>query len=204
MQTDEALLSAAVGTVAGEAFERSARVGYKGLKNKFGKQMDSASQYLGNAYNSAKEKLTAKITKESPSGPNSISATADAEAGGFSQYDQYRKSDGSWDWPENLGFQGASKESVLPVGTRIDRYGNDKGSFLSPEGTPYEQRALAPGSRAEDYNVYEVKNELPIVEGEIAPAFGQPGEGTQILPNLPERMNVKQLREAGYIERVEP
>jgi RHS repeat-associated protein len=53
LSTDEALVSAAVGTVAGEAFERSARAGYKGLKNKFGKQLSSATKYVSNAYNGA-------------------------------------------------------------------------------------------------------------------------------------------------------
>ena len=87
----------------------------------------------------------------------------DAEAGGFSQYDQFKKPDGSWDWPENLGFKGEAREAVLPAGTRLDRYGNERGSFLSPEGISFEQRALAPSSRAETYNVYEVKKDLPVI-----------------------------------------
>ena len=69
LSTDEALVSATVGTVAGEAFERSARAGYRGLKSRFGEQIDSANQYLSNAFNAAKEKIAAKITRESSSGP---------------------------------------------------------------------------------------------------------------------------------------
>ncbi|SDX80046.1 hypothetical protein SAMN05444064_1591, partial [Pseudomonas syringae] len=40
-----------------------------------------------------------KVTPPTPHA--SIGATADNEVGGFSYYDQFKKADGSWDWPEN-------------------------------------------------------------------------------------------------------
>jgi hypothetical protein len=47
-------------------------------------------------------------------------------------------------------------ETTLKPGTRIDRYGYDSGTFVSPEGTPYANRALEPGTETKPYNVYEV------------------------------------------------
>ncbi|MBV4476871.1 glycohydrolase toxin TNT-related protein [Pseudomonas botevensis] len=131
----------------------------------------------------------------------STGAIADNEAGGFSYYDQFKKADGSWDWPKELGFSGNSVKNTLPVGTKLDRYGGPEGYFLSPQGVPFDQRALAPGSRAGGYYQYEVLKPLPVVQGEIAPAFGQPGGGTQILPDLSERFNVDRLVKEGYLRR---
>ncbi|MBX8536644.1 TNT domain-containing protein [Pseudomonas cichorii] len=34
---------------------------------------------------------------------------------------------------------------------------------------------------------------LPVIQGKIAPAFNEPGGGTQILPALSERVNVQWL-----------
>ncbi len=127
----------------------------------------------------------------------------DAEAGGASYYDQYRKADGSgWDWPENLGFVDTPTEATIPVGTRLDRYGSADGSFMSPAGTPLEERAMAPGSAAEPLRTYEVAKPLPVIQGEVAPAFGQSGGGTQMLPNLSERVNVDWLVQNGYLKEV--
>lgn len=131
----------------------------------------------------------------------------DGEASGISQYDEYKtdpgpQNDSGWDWPVNLGFVGAIEKSTLPIGTRIDRYGNTQGSFLSPEGTDYSERALAPGTRAEDYTVYEVIKPLPIIRGEVAPAFGEKGGGIQILPNLPTKVNIDWLIKNKYIKVV--
>ncbi|WP_419148999.1 TNT domain-containing protein, partial [Pseudomonas syringae] len=46
------------------------------------------------------------------------------------------------------------------MGTKLDRYGGPQGSFLSPQGVPFEQRALAPGSKAEEYYQYEMLRPL--------------------------------------------
>ncbi|MCE1114313.1 MULTISPECIES: glycohydrolase toxin TNT-related protein [Pseudomonas] len=136
-----------------------------------------------------------------PKNQATIGAIADNEAGGFSYYDQFKKADGGWDWPKELGFSGDPIKITLPVGTKLDRYGGLQGSFLSPQGVPFEQRALAPGSKAEKYYQCEVLKPLPVVQGKIAPAFGQPGGGTQILPDLSERFNVERLVKEGYLRR---
>ena len=88
---------------------------------------------------------------------------------------------------------------MLQVGTRIDRYGYDSGTFTSPEGTPYEMRALAPGTDSKPYSVVEVVKPLEVKAGEIAPWFDEPGGGIQYL--LPE--SIEDLLEAGIIRRVE-
>jgi filamentous hemagglutinin len=129
-------------------------------------------------------------------------AVADGEVGGYSYYDKLKTADGKWDWPKNLGFAGDPVENVLSVGTRLDRYGTADGSFLSPVDTPFEQRALAPGSKAGGYHQYEVIKPLPVIEGKIAPAFEQPGGGTQMLPNLSDRVNVEWLVREGYIREI--
>ena len=132
--------------------------------------------------------------------PNRIAA--DEEAAGWSQYDKYRNGNSGWNWPEKLGFAEAPAQTTLPVGTRLDRYGNTNGAFLSPLGTPQEQRALAPGTLAEQYHQYEVIKPLPVIQGKIAPAFGEPGGGIQILPNMKDRVNVQWLLDNKYIRKV--
>ncbi|HDL8308405.1 TPA: glycohydrolase toxin TNT-related protein [Yersinia enterocolitica] len=156
------------------------------------------------------EKIAAKVVGKiespnlkTPSGnPNSSSAVTDVEAGGYSYYDQFKNANGGWDWPKNLGFEGDPVKTTIPVGTRLDRYGEPNGSFLAPKGTPYEQRALAPGAKAEKYYEYEVIKPLPAIRGEIAPAFGQLGGGVQILPNMQERVNVDWLVKNGYLREI--
>lgn len=130
----------------------------------------------------------------------------DSEAAGFSQYDQYRNTDGSWKWPKNDGFVPSTiKQEILPVGAKLDRYGSQKGGFLAPKGTPSDQRALAPGSMADGYHEYEVIKPLPIKSGKTAPAFGQSGGGTQykiINPETELPVSAQWLLDNKYIRNV--
>ena len=103
-------------------------------------------------------------------------------------------------WPPNNGFEGEPTTIELPVGTRIDRYGYETGRYLSPEGTPAEQRSLAPGTIDDPYNVYEVSKPFEVQSGPTAPWFNQPGGGTQY--RLP--MTVEQALQQGYITKVGP
>ena len=77
------------------------------------------------------------------------------------------------------------------------------GIFLAPAGTAFDARALTPGARASNIYVYKVIKPLPVLKSEIAPAFGQPGGGVQILPNVGTRVNVQWLLDNDYIARVE-
>ncbi|EDF8720487.1 DUF4237 domain-containing protein [Salmonella enterica] len=88
------------------------------------------------------------------------------------------------EWPPNRGVLGESSEFTLLPGTRIDRYGSEYGTFLSPEGTPYRARSLKPGTDGKPYSVYEVMGPITVDAGEAAPWFGYEGGGTQYeLPN---------------------
>ncbi len=78
------------------------------------------------------------------------------------------------------------------------RYGSDFGTFTSPEGIPYEMRALAPGTDMKPYSVFEVVEPINVKAGEIAPWFDEPGGGIQYL--LPD--TVDKLLDAGILRRI--
>lgn len=105
---------------------------------------------------------------------------------------------GSIIWPPNRGFDGEVVIETLKPGTRIDRYGFEGGTFVSPEGIPYPSRALAPGTEKKPYNVYEVIKPIEVQAGKIAPWFNEPGGGIQYELSI----SVKKLIEDGFIRRV--
>ena len=90
----------------------------------------------------------------------------------------------------------------IPVGMRLDRYGPANGNFLSPAGTPYEQRSLPPDTDRDDYTVYEFIKALPVVSGQTAAWFGQPGGGVQHY--TAGIGNVAYLRAQEYLKEVRP
>ena len=91
----------------------------------------------------------------------------------------YNQETGAINWPENNGFADMPMDEVLQPGARIDRYGSDYGSFTSPEGTPYEMRAVAPGTDQRPYSVFEVVEPINVKSGSIASWFDEPGGGIQ-------------------------
>ena len=110
----------------------------------------------------------------------------------------YNQKTGDICWPKNNGFKGTPQNEILKPGTIIDRYGSNTGKYTSPVDTPYEMRALAPGTDQNPYSVYEVVKPIQVKSGEIAPWFEEPGGGIQYL--LPE--TVKDLLESGAIRRI--
>lgn len=110
-----------------------------------------------------------------------------AEANGWKLPPPHAK-DGYW-YPPNNGGIGTPKVTKLEAGANIDRFGSEKGSYLSPAGTPFSQRALpkvdinTPPSKIPAYNAYMVTKRgaanLRVEESKIAPWFGEPGGGTQ-------------------------
>jgi hypothetical protein len=68
-------------------------------------------------------------------------------------------------WPSNRGFAGEPVTQILQSGTRVDRCGYDGGTFVSPEGTPYSQRALAPGTEKKPYTIFEVMKPIAVQGG---------------------------------------
>jgi len=77
----------------------------------------------------------------------------------------------------NLG--GTSVPTTLRRGTIVDRYGPSGGTYLSPAGTPWPQRALPGEAASRQLNTYQVVRDFPVQGGIIAPAYGQPGRGIQ-------------------------
>lgn len=86
------------------------------------------------------------------------------------------------------------------MGTKIDRYGYEGVTFVSSEGIPYENRALAPGTNLKPYNVYEVVKPVDVQAGKIAPWFGEPGGGIQYEFD----QSISKLIEQEIIRRVGP
>ncbi|KAF2817354.1 uncharacterized protein BDZ99DRAFT_493191 [Mytilinidion resinicola] len=95
---------------------------------------------------------------------------------------------------------------TLQRGTLLDRFGSERGNFMSPAGSPYAQRSLppsnldaAPGAEFPwNYHVYEVEVPFVVLAGPIAPWFGQVGLGVQ----FQMEKSVQRLVEGGWIGRV--
>ena len=82
-------------------------------------------------------------------------------------------------YPSNDGFQGNPKKASLQPGERVDRYGSDNGKYLSPEGTPFEQRSLHRSKINDTYNNYEVLKPIKVKSGIVKPYYYQKGGGIQ-------------------------
>ncbi|OLP67053.1 Ribonuclease YqcG [Bacillus pumilus] len=112
----------------------------------------------------------------------------------------YNQETGAINWPKNDGFLNTPVKDTLKPGFKIDRYGFDTGVFVSPQGIPYEKRAVAPGTDQRPYSVFEVVAPLDVEGGEIAPWFDEVGGGMQYV--LPD--SVENLLEAGILRRIKP
>ncbi|KAF9903872.1 hypothetical protein EC991_003249 [Linnemannia zychae] len=121
---------------------------------------------------------------------------------------------GSYTYPDNDGFMISTANTpikgnaTLPIGTLIDRFGSEYGSFLAPAEAPYPQRSIPPSNLDTpkdqpnypfNYRVYRVKQPLLVEAGPIAPYFGQPGAGTQYRTFS----NIMTLIANGFLERID-
>lgn len=91
----------------------------------------------------------------------------------------YNQATGQINWPSNRGFDGEPTRIILQPGTRVDRFGYPGGTFVSPEGIPYTNRALAPGTENKPYKIYEVLKPVEVQSGPIKPWFDEMGGGIQ-------------------------
>ncbi len=82
-------------------------------------------------------------------------------------------------WPGNRGFLGNPSEFTLESGAVVDRYGSRFGTFVAPQGTPFPMRGLPSETLNKPFEAYRVRSPLKVQSGLTAPAFGQPGLGTQ-------------------------
>lgn len=80
----------------------------------------------------------------------------------------------------------------------MDRFGYEGGTYTSPIGIKYEQRALQPGTHLKPYHKYKVLKQIDVEKSTVAPWFGDPGLGIQY--KLP--MSLKDILSKGYIKEI--
>jgi len=131
---------------------------------------------------------------------------------------------GGWDYPKDDGFAHDSQgrpiavPMTLPAGQNlmVDRFGNESGTFLSPAGTKFGQRAIPPANLNTNdprypynYHLYRVAKDVTVCAGPAAPAFDQPGGGVQYVtsskacPTLPTTVTVGSLVSNGSLVRLQ-
>ena len=106
--------------------------------------------------------------------------------------------DGSVKYPPNNGFEGAPTQDTLQPGTVVDRYGAETGRYASPQGAPFANRSLPPGTNANSYNAYEVIKPINVQSGTVAPWFDQPGGGLQYQFS----QSINDLVNSGFLRRL--
>ena len=127
---------------------------------------------------------------------------------------------GNENWPGQKGdpnidgfVKGEYQKTTLSPGDKIDRFGSDYGHFFGNIGESKEMRAMSPNSDFKNYNQYEILMDLPVLKGEIAPWFNQPGGGIQFkldpffakqIMSIPsdETAIIKRLIEFGYLRKL--
>jgi len=103
-------------------------------------------------------------------------------------------------YPPNNGYLGETRKVWLRPGNMIDRYGgSDASRFFSPTGTPVGARSLPPGTAGQTLRTFQVVKPFEVEEGLVAPAYGQPGFGTQYRTPIQLRVLLKR----GIIREVE-
>lgn len=100
--------------------------------------------------------------------------------------------------PQGFSTPEARTPTVMNPGDTFDRFGPGFGQFGSPVGTEFPARALPPHSLDAGFHRYEVVRPIPIWEGPIAPAMGQPGGGIQYYFTT----SIVDLLNAGYLREV--
>ncbi|WP_322401152.1 RHS repeat-associated core domain-containing protein [Massilia luteola] len=144
---------------------------------------------LGLSGNSAQRRTSRRVAEKSD--PCAAERKAAKAVG-------WKKTDGSWWYPPNDGFYGASTKETLVVGTKLDRYGGERGRFLAPNGASYAGRALPPGTdKLAPYYQYEVTKPIVVESGPATPWFDEIGNGTQ---HKTEK-SVEQLIASGCLRR---
>ncbi len=101
-------------------------------------------------------------------------------------------------YPPRSGFAGEPKPAELKPGTRFDRFGSERGRFVSPVNTPFSARGLPDTAKQKPYHQYEVVKPITVRTGSVAPWGNSPGMGTQHLLDRP----VSELIKGGYLREV--
>ena len=114
--------------------------------------------------------------------------------------DRFYADDGKPIYPMNDGFVGEPKKVTLKAESMlVDRYGLPYGSYVSPQGVPFQERALPRNTKKDDYNVFAVKKDIKeVLSGVAATWFDEPGGGIQYKLSI----GTEELLRQGYLEVV--
>lgn len=93
---------------------------------------------------------------------------------------KFELSPGHLVWPRHDGFAPATLSVIIQPGALIDRFGDNGGTFFSPKGTGYRERALPYVCRGYAYAAYRVAKPLPALVGTAVPWFNEPGGAIQV------------------------
>jgi len=93
----------------------------------------------------------------------------------------------------------------LPTGLVIDRFGDPRGSFASPEGVPYPSRGLPPEAAGSVYHQYRVVREIPgdLVETSFVEKAFYENRGNPPGIQYSFSKRISELLEEGYLEVVD-
>ncbi|MEW7848894.1 glycohydrolase toxin TNT-related protein [Massilia aurea] len=142
---------------------------------------------------SAKSSQRKISTRSAPKNDPCAVERIDAKAAGW------KLTNGDWWYPPNDGFHGARTKETLAAGTKLDRFGGERGRFLSPDAASYEGRALPPGTdKLAPYYKYEVMNSISVESGPATPWFDEVGMNTQ----YKSEKSVEQLIASGCLRRI--
>lgn len=122
----------------------------------------------------------------------------------FVNQNAYDPAYGTINWGKYAPNGGAVAGSVkinqtIPAGTYLTRVGTGEGTYVAPMGTTYAEMALPYAENPKARHVYKVTKPISNVTiSEIAPAFDQPGGGTQM--QLPKSVYGMMLDEGALVE----
>ena len=132
---------------------------------------------------------------------------AAAEAAGWKHPPGHPEAGKTW-WPPNNGGVGSPIQTKLPKNFKLDRFGDEKGSYLSKAGDNYDSRALSyiPKHKPNVYAVTERgAQRLTVEKSEISPWFGQIGGGTQYrlvdVTNPTAKLSVRSAIQSGLLKK---
>jgi hypothetical protein len=106
-------------------------------------------------------------------------------------------------WPPNDGFaEPPVSDTLMPDGPNaiIDRYGGPGGTYFSPVGTPFKNRALPYDPMTIAPIRYQVLKPLPVSRGTAAEWFDQPGGGSQFMTEK----SASELVDEEYLKELPP
>jgi hypothetical protein len=103
------------------------------------------------------------------------------------------------EFPDGFASAEGRDPIVLEPGTLIDHFGSQYTHITYPTDVLFPHRGLPASYLNNGYHRYQVIQQLPVWAGPTAPAFGQPGGGTQYYQLKP----VIDLVSTGFLRKVE-